>query len=46
MEHDYLFDKALGYLVEQYAIFYRSSTHVSYYECETGVAITERALEK
>lgn len=31
---------------EQYAIFYRSSTHVGYYECETGVAITERALEK
>ena len=31
---------------EQYAIFYSSTTHVGYYECETGVAITDRALEK
>lgn len=31
---------------EQYAIFFSSATHVGYYACETGVAITERALEK
>ena len=31
---------------KQYAIFYRSSTHVGYYECETSSTITERALEK
>ena len=31
---------------EQYAIFFSSTKRVGYYECETGVAITERALEK
>lgn len=45
MEHDHLFDRALDYLEEQYAIFYLSSSHVGYYECEIGVAITERALK-
>lgn len=29
---------------EQYAIFYRSTTRVGYYECADGKAITERAL--
>lgn len=37
---------ALAKAFEQYAIFYSSARHVGYYECETGVAITERALEK
>lgn len=36
----------LAKMFEQYAIFYSSATHVGYYECETGIAITERALEK
>ena len=34
----------LGKTFEQYAIFYRSPTHVGYYECGTKLAITERAL--
>lgn len=34
----------LGNHFEQYAIFYRSDTHVSYYECATMEAITQRVL--
>ncbi|MDD5160720.1 MAG: DUF3293 domain-containing protein [Sulfuricurvum sp.] len=46
--YDITFEEAieLAKAEEQYAIFYRSSSHVGYYECETGVAITERTLEK
>jgi hypothetical protein len=46
--YDITFEEAieLAKAEEQYAIFYCSSTHVGYYECETGVAITERALKK
>ncbi|MDD3595592.1 DUF3293 domain-containing protein [Sulfuricurvum sp.] len=29
---------------EQYAIFYRSTAHVGYYECANAKAITERGL--
>lgn len=36
----------LAKMFEQYAIFYSSATHVGYYECATGVAITERALKE
>lgn len=36
----------LGNNFDQYAIFYRSETHVGYYECATSEAITERALKK
>lgn len=32
---------ALAKVFEQYAIFYRSSTHVGYDECETRSAITK-----
>ena len=34
----------LGKAFEQYAIFYRSSTHVGFYECATSEAITQRVL--
>lgn len=34
----------LGTMFDQYAIFYRSDTHVGYYECVTKAAITERSL--
>lgn len=34
----------LGKMFEQYAIFYRSATHVGYYECATSEAITERVI--
>ncbi|MDD4950768.1 DUF3293 domain-containing protein [Sulfuricurvum sp.] len=34
----------LGTMYDQYAIFYRSATHVGYYECATKAAITERTL--
>ena len=36
----------LAKIFEQYAIFYSSTKFVGYYECETGVAITERALKE
>lgn len=34
----------LGSMYDQYAIFYRSATHVGYYECSTKAAITARSL--
>ena len=36
----------LAEMFEQYAIFYSSTKRVGYYECETGIAITERALKE
>lgn len=35
----------LGTMFDQYAIFYRSTTHVGYYQCATKAAITERSLD-
>ncbi len=34
----------LGTMFDQYAIFYRSATHVGYYACADSKAITERQL--
>lgn len=46
--YEITFEEAIGLAkaFEQYAIFYRSPTHVGYYECATSEAITERALGK
>jgi hypothetical protein len=44
--YDIGFEEAitLAKTFDQYAIFYRSQTHVGYYECATSNAVTERSL--